>query len=151
MLRILSIFNSKKTPCAFILCLLILIGVEVMVRRNVYAFTSSSNTILLYKKNLVKNKQFKNYNALIMGDSRALGMQAKEISEIVSAETGGDYQFFNYSFPQSGVQNHFLLLKNYLKHQKAPKLIVLISSPIVLTGEWNLQHLEKPYPSSFYC
>ena len=83
MLRILSIFNSKRIPYAFIFCLILLIGVEGAVRRNIYAFTSTSNTILLYKKNLVEHQQMKHYDALIMGDSRALGIHAKEISNIV--------------------------------------------------------------------
>lgn len=130
---------------------MLLLIIEIIVRSNLYAFTSISHTILYHKKHIVRTTNLNKFNSLIMGDSRVLGLHAKEISKSVSKKTGEDYHFFNYSFPQSGVQSHYLLLKNYLKHQKKPKLIVMMSSPLTLTGEWNFQTLEKPYPISFYC
>lgn len=150
MRRISSIFSSKKLPLAFIICLLLLSGVEILVRFNLYALASFSNALLLYKNNFIKSQELKGINALIMGDSRALGIHAKEISDYVTAESKEDFQFFNYSYPQSGVESYYLLLKDYMKYHNTPKLIIFIVSPITLTGEVNFKHLEKPYAVPLY-
>lgn len=142
---------SKKIPAALILCLVLLLATDAVVRRHIYGLTSISYGILHYKDNIVKTENLDRFNGIFMGDSRILGLHAKEISDVVFTETGKRYEFFNYSFPQSGVQSYYLLLKKYLKYQKAPKVIVFMSSPIVLTGEWNFNKIERPFPIAFYC
>lgn len=142
---------SKKIPAALILCLVLLLATDAVVRQHIYGLTSISYGILHYKDSIVKTENLDRFNGIFMGDSRILGLHAKEISDSVFTETGKRYEFFNYSFPQSGVQSYYLLLKKYLKYQKAPEVIVFMSSPIALTGEWNFNKVEKPFSVAFYC
>ena len=148
MRMILSIFNSKKIPYAFIGCLILLLTVDGFVRRHALSLTTISDAIVHYKKGLIESRHSFPYNGLIMGDSRILGLHAKEISAAVTQKTGQPYQFFNYSFPNCGVASYYLLLKKHLHNHPKPDVIVLMISPVALTDEWRLDNTQNPDATS---
>ncbi len=139
--KILSIFNSKKCPTAFLICLALLIIVEVIVRSNLYYLTTHSDALIHYKEKILRKRDKKiSPNAILMGDSRILGLHAKEISDNL---INLNYSFYNYALPNHGVRGYYLLLKKYLKYNPAPEVILFYSSPIALTKAWNLDNVDK--------
>lgn len=144
MLKISSIFNSKKCPTAFLICLSFLILVELIVRQHSYYLSTPSDAIIHYKEKILRRKQKDFYsNGILLGDSRALGLHAKEISENLTNQLNDNYLLYNYSFPNHGTQGYYLLLKKYLKYNPKPELIILYISPFALTGEWDINDSDN--------
>lgn len=156
--RISSIFNFKKWPLAFIGCLLLLLIAESLTRFYLPYLYTHSDIVIAYKKDLIETswEGKDSINGIIMGDSRILGLHAKEISEAVSkasAEKGKSrrsYHFFNYSFPNHGVRSYYLLLKKYLYFNPKPEIIIFSSSPYALTRHWNLKTKDQLNSKDFH-
>ena len=77
------IFNSKKLPLAFLLSIVLLLVAELMVRYYSYHIIPASEYILDYKRNYLEAKNKLEYDGIILGDSRSLGIDTKMISDAI--------------------------------------------------------------------
>jgi len=138
--RILSIFNFRRWPWACVMCVAFLLIAEGVARRAVDCLATPSDVIIRYKEKILngRNPSGVTPNIIIMGDSRVLGLHARELSQELSARLGREISVYNYAFPNHGVRGYHLLLKHYLRHHPRPEAIVFYSSPFAITGAWNL-------------
>jgi|GEM_PF-2824355 len=138
--RILSIFNFRRWPWACVMCLGFFLVAEGLSRRFIDYLATQSDVVIRYKERLVTGKDSlpDEPNMIIMGDSRALGLHARELSRGLTERLGRRIVVYNYSFPNHGLRGYSLLLKKYLRYHPKPEIIVFYSSPIAITGTWNL-------------
>lgn len=137
--KILSIFNSKSTPKAFLLCLALLAATEFAAGMNVTRLKTLSDSATEYKSFLLNEGESKSYDAVVFGDSRIMGLNARYISEHVSENLGRKFELYNFSIPNNGISTYYLLLKKYLKNQPAPRYILFSSAPVNLSGDWSVE------------
>jgi len=140
--KILSIFNSKLTPKAFLLCLVFLSVTEFTVSQYENRLRPLSDSVMEYKSYLLNTQGNKRYDAVVFGDSRILSLNARYISEHVSEKLGRDFELYNFAVPNHGVSTYYLLLKKYLKNHPAPRHILFSSAPVNLSGDWSVEKSE---------
>ncbi len=90
------------------------------------------------------------HQAVIMGDSRILGVDAKYLSDIISQNIGSEFVIHNYAIPNHGIRTYYMFLKKYLRRHQAPRFIILSSAPIGITGEWSIQEIDTSEASVSY-
>lgn len=133
----LFISNFKKWPLAAILALGLLLITEGVARHNAEAIRSFSDKLILYKKNIIESKKTGPFRGVILGDSLALGVDAKLLSRTISRQLNQDFPVYNLSLPEHGVQGYYLLLKKYLRHRPPPEVIFFSVSPSSWSGQNN--------------
>lgn len=133
------IFNFKKFPKAFFIALLLLLITEIICRYNTPYIINPGDYVLLYKERHLKLKDKSDYNAILLGDSRAMGIDTNYISKNIQLKLKKDFLIYNYAIPGFGVQGYYLLLKKYLKYNKKPEYIFLSTRPLLLAGHVNIE------------
>lgn len=83
----------RKIPLAFFLCLGLLVATEFFVRQYAPVIRSFSDSVILYKKKILEDKRTSNFDGLLMGDSRILGVDAKLVSNMVTNTIGRRFEF----------------------------------------------------------
>lgn len=131
----LFIFNFKDFPTGFLIAILLLVGAEVLARAHSSLFIPLADQLMLYKKDHMMQPQKPYANAVIIGDSRGMGLDARLISGQLSKELQRPFQVYNYTVPGFGVQGYFLFLEKYLKYNRKPETIFLCTRPLMLTGD----------------
>ncbi len=132
----LSIFNFKKIPWGVLTILGLLLLSEVYARSIADSVRTFSDRIILHKMKIVRQDN-KDFDALIMGDSRLLGINAKRMSKVFSKRKGKPYSVYNFSFPQADVRAYYLFLSRYLKDHPSPETVYFSVDPESFTGEDN--------------
>jgi hypothetical protein len=137
------ISNSKDIPWAFVGCFLALLIVEILIRTNIDRIRITEDAIIIQKQKYLLTNTI-DYNCLMLGDSRFLGVNAKISSDIISEKLKTDINCFNYSLPNHGIQGYYFLLKKYLSEKRAPQFIVFSSAPFALTDNWHIENPKMP-------
>ncbi len=127
--------KPPRPPLALILVLCLLMAVEVLVRQGSDYLLSFTEKVMRGKKAWIAQPQEQPIDWLIVGDSRAMGLDARVLSDGLSS-SGHEIKVYNLSLPNHGVQSYALLLKLYLKHHSPPERIVLSIAPVTLMAEW---------------
>lgn len=140
--KTLSTSNSRRWPWALILCVILLLIVEGFVRLNLSRILTLSDGIVAVRKQTLKNPESKYYDAIIVGDSRVLGINTKYISDQVSKALGTQQIFYNYAIPNHGIRAYYLFLKKFLQTHQPPKYIIFSSAPLGISGEWTVSEAQ---------
>jgi len=115
-----SIFNSKKVPAGFILAAIAIFLAEIFVFTKAIAFVDRSRFCDRVKLELTKAGP--DFDVVIFGASRTLALNAATLE--VSA--GGELSVYNLSVADLSAGSQFYLgLKQYLRYNKKPKLLLL--------------------------
>ncbi|MCD4779711.1 MAG: hypothetical protein K8S27_04075 [Candidatus Omnitrophica bacterium] len=124
------IFNFKSLPLAYIFCLFLFIVAENGVHHYRMHILPISDRIIVYKGRMLNKIKPVNFDALLIGDSRLLGVDAKIIGDLIQQEKKKTFRCYNLSIPDSGIPAYYLILKKYLEDHKGqpPKWIFLSTS-----------------------
>ncbi len=134
----LSIFNSKKIPYAFFLCLLMLALTESFVRNIPDKILGFADMIIYKKKAIIDGDNKLKFSGIILGDSRALGINAKIISDALSKEMNKRVDIYNFSTPYADMRTYYLFLYNYLQQHEKPKIVFISTMPESLFKGWDI-------------
>ncbi|MFH1768938.1 MAG: DUF1574 family protein [Candidatus Omnitrophota bacterium] len=135
----LFISSFKKMPKALLIAILFLFATEIVCRQNIRYIVNIGDYVLIYKRKHLTVKDKPYCDAIIIGDSRAMGINAKYVSTFVSQGLRRNFRIYNYSTPGFGVQGYYLLLKKYLKDNKKPKYLFFATRPVLLMGDADVE------------
>ncbi|MDX1961172.1 MAG: hypothetical protein SFU98_21565 [Leptospiraceae bacterium] len=109
----------KLVPAFSITVLLILIfEFSLYFIPDLYKIDAAGPFFVHYKREIAEDKT-KEFDILILGDSRSLSLKAHNKSET------NPYSMYNFSLPAAGARYYPFLLKKYLSHHvNKPKLVV---------------------------
>lgn len=133
----LSIFLNKA-PWALLICLALLLITESFIRKNVQAIVGLEDSLFIQRKSHLNGPKKLDYDGILIGDSRIIGINAKLISQTFSDTLKEDHNFHNFSLLYSDIRAHYILLKNYLEKHKKPQYIIFSSMPEATFNGWNI-------------
>ena len=143
----LSIFNFKKQrwPAGFFLCLAMVCITELVVRHYLLGLLPLSEAVIREKHRRITSATPHPYNAVILGDSHAMSLNAKYISDYLRSHTGKEREMFNFALPSMGMHSYYFLLKQYLSHHPKPEWIVFVSDPLTVLEQWDIQNRPESH------
>lgn len=121
-------------------CIVGLLLMEGLVRANQIKFRTLAMGLVKHKSELLDSRSKLDYDAIILGDSQILRLDAKYLSDEIAKQTGHQFDVYNFAIPNHGIRTYYLLLDRYLKNHHKPKYIILAITPIATTGEWTLEN-----------
>ncbi len=150
MLRTLSTSSFKQSPFAFFLCLSLLICTEAVVRTCTTNLMTVSERIVAERIKALKSGALADVDMLIMGDSRALGLDAKFLEDRLATRDRRSIRVENFAIPNHGIRAYHLLLEELVSRQVVPRYIIFSSGPIGITGKWSIENIDRDQASRHY-
>lgn len=140
----------KRLPLGMFLCLMLLIVSEAGVRAVEKNFWTHTHGVIDHKRRVLTSSDRKNYNALVLGDSQILRLDAKHVSEQLTKNLGRTFNVYNFAIQNHGVETYPLLLQKYLDYHHPPEYIFLSIPPLALTGEWSSKNTGEVSRSLYF-
>ena len=112
----------KQVP-AFGITVLLVAVIEVGLHfiPNLHYLEGGGSFFTYYKKQIAEDKT-KNFDILLLGDSRSLSINGVKEGE-------GEYSMYNFSLPAAGSRYFKFFLKKYLENHPKPKLVIWAADP----------------------
>ena len=136
-----SIFNFSKFPVAGLICLVLLLATEGGLRLYADKIYSMSDRIALLRKQTLFRSERLQYDALILGDSRGLGINAKSLSAEISADKGAPFRIHNFTLPNTGAGSYYHFLRHYVKRHAKPQVIFFTMAPLFWTEDTRFERM----------
>lgn len=137
------ISNSKRLQSVLIAAFVvfaIMVVVEVSMKKLLDQY--DGNLAAADKLNRIGDLK-KNYDVLVLGDSRAhQGIDPEIIEKMISENTGNPTSVYNLGTPGMQAPFYYFILKKYLENHPPPKTVVLNISYYLLGG---MQWFEDVY------
>lgn len=145
--RNLFIFNSKNFPVSLSIAVLLLLISELIARAYAPFFMPMHDYLMFYKRDRMIQKVKPFENAILIGDSRAMSIDARALSSHLTQKLQRPFRVYNYAFPAIGAEGYYLFLKKFLHHNQAPEVVFFCVRPLMLAGnalvEKNSTHSHK--------
>lgn len=130
-------------PVMLIAALVLALGLELLFRHYAVYIRSFSDNVILYKKEFVERQKNLRYDALLMGDSRVMGVDARLLSDALTQAKGRDFVVYNFALPNHDVRGHYLFLKKYLVRHQPPPVILFSAAPPTWGADWNIRRQTR--------
>jgi len=126
---------------------MLLLITELIARIYSPFFVPIHDYLMLYKRDRMVQKAKPFENAILIGDSRAMSIDARALSTHLTQEFQRPFRVYNYAFPAVGAEGYYLFLKKFLQHNQPPEIVFFCVRPLMLAGnalvEKNGTHSHK--------
>ena len=131
--------SSDKLPKGVFLCAALLLATEIVASYQVDYLRPPALNVMLLKRQVLEEASTPDFDMILLGDSRVMGLDARRLSDGISRQLQRDFKVYNFSLPNQGVRGYDLFLQKYLSHKKPPRYILFAPSPIAVSGEWDVE------------